>query len=474
MKITSLLSNLILEASRFQVLYDKLVNPKPKAGTAPGEKKKGVIDFETLKNIIFSDPDTKAPEGFDKENATPEQMEKDVKAGKYTEWLVKNFINPKDSDFEFEGDRDTKNPEYVRARKEYARLFLEDLFKQTERLQFYERVKQYLPQEQRDINKLSIKDLFNIFSNFQLPEKKRKDAEKKLAKKSREGFSHAGGEIIYEGSKWTLIKIEDKGTIGKDAAIYYGGYKDHRNGESDWCTSSPGLNWFDNYIKDGPLYVVFPNEDNGQVGGRTGLPKERYQFHFPSSQFMDRDDHQIELVDYLKPGGKMEELRDFFKSEFAKGLSTQGGTKLEIIYPQGSASKYVAIYGYEELFNNLPETLTSLLVKNNSNTSFEHPIPESIGRLKNLETLMMQNCVSSVPESITKCTNLNFISFPNNPNLKTIPEGLKDLPNLSFINVKGCDPKLVSGENIAPALREMLMDAGKTNPTDKGFYYVMS
>lgn len=468
MKITSLLSKLILESSRFQVLYDKMVKPSGK--TEDGKPGKGLISFSALKDIILADPTSKAPDGFDIETATPEDMEQ-VKVGKYTQWLIKNFVTPKENDFEFEGERDSKNPQFKKAKQEFQRLFLEDLFKQTERLQFYERVKQYLPQEQRDINKLGIKDLFNIFANFQLPEKKRKEEEKKMARKTREGFKHAGGQIIFEGSKWVLIKISDTGTVGKDAAIYYGGFKDHRGGESDWCTSAPGLNYFNGYIKDGPLYVVFPQDDKGEVGSRTGLPKERYQFHFPSSQFMDRDDHQIDLVNFLNGDGS--ELKEIFKPEFAKGLTEQNGSKVNIVYPQGSAGKFIALYGYEELFNNLPESVEGILVKNSTNAQFSHPIPESIGRLKNLSSIMMQNCVSSVPSSLGNCKKLSFISLPDNKELKTVPESLKDLPNLQFINLKGCSSELLDGSGIPESFKKMLLDAGDSEKKEKGFFFVV-
>jgi hypothetical protein len=62
-------------------------------------------------------------------------------------------------------------------------------------------------------------------------------------------------------------------------------------GETRWCTSSPGLTWFDRYIKDGPLYVVIPNSPRKftgsmDLGEKSGLPAYRIQFHFPSNQFM--------------------------------------------------------------------------------------------------------------------------------------------------------------------------------------------
>ena len=214
MRLTNTLSTLITEQSRFQVLYDKLVKPSDKP-TKPGEKPKGAMDFETLKAIILADPTTIVPEGMDIDTISVQDMEK-VKVGKYSQWLLKNFIKPVFTDEK--AGLEPGTPEYKKAAQEYRRLFLEDLYKVTTDLKKYEKVKQYLPQEARDINKITAAELFKLLDEFVLPEKKQKELEKKVAKKTREGFNHAGGEIVWEGPNWTMIRISDKGEVGKDAA----------------------------------------------------------------------------------------------------------------------------------------------------------------------------------------------------------------------------------------------------------------
>jgi len=92
MRFTSVLKKLIVENSRFKVLYDKMVIPSPKA-IEKNPKAKGLMNFDVLKQIIFTDPDTKAPENFDIEGASIEDMDK-VKVGKYTQWLLKHFVAP--------------------------------------------------------------------------------------------------------------------------------------------------------------------------------------------------------------------------------------------------------------------------------------------------------------------------------------------------------------------------------------------
>ena len=456
MKFTSVLKKLIVENSRFKVLYDKMVTPSQKA-LEKNPKAKGLMSFEILKQIIFSDPDTKAPENFDIDGASLTDMD-NVKVGKFTQWMLKNFAAP--SLTEEMKSMDPQSKEFKEALKRYRELYLEDLFKMKEQHEFFEKVKQYLPQEQRDINKLTPEQLKDIFANFKLPEKKQKELEKKQAKKTREGFKHAGGEIIFEGTDWVLIKVEGNNPTSKDAAIYYGGYKDYREGESDWCTSAPGLTWFERYIKDGPLYVVFPQNDGGKVGKRTGLPEERYQFHFPSNQFMDRHDRQINLVEFLNSKGS--ELKDLFKSEFAKGLTTKGGKKIEINYPGGSAGNYVALYGFVELFENLPKDIEHLIINNTSNQTIGLDVPESIGQFKDLSGLVLQNMVKSLPENIGSLQNLNILSLPFNKELKELPKSINNMESLSFINLKGTNPNLIIPEDF----KERMLDQGEE------FYYI--
>ena len=453
MRFTKLLTNLILENSRFQVLYDKMVKPAP-SREGDARKPKGLMDFDTLKSIIFADPTTKAPQNFDVEGASSEDME-NVKVGKYTQWMLKNFVVPTFTDERAGVEKGTA--EYSRMMNEYQRLFIEDLHKMTDDLKKYERFKNQLPQDKRDINKISADELFDLVKDFKLEKTKASKQEKEEAKTS---YQYPGSEIMYKGSNWTLIKIEDKGDLGKGAAIFFGGYQDGDNGESRWCTSAPGLSYFNTYIKDGPLYVVLPNDDKGQVGKRTGLPKERYQFHFPSDQFMDRDDRRVNLVELLN--GPMNELKDFFKPEFAKGLVSKGGDKVEINYPDSSAGKFVALYGFDELFDNLPDTIVHLLILNKSKESIALDVPETITRFKNLDALLMSNIVRTLPENLGELKNLKFLNLSNNKDLVSLPESIKDIPNLALVNLKGSNPSVV----IPPALKEILSDEGG------GFYYV--
>ena len=436
MKFTNILKSIILENSRFKVLYDSLVQqPSPEGKSKPDPKK---IPFEVLKALIFGDPTTIVPRGaeFDIDTATIEDMEK-IKVGKYTNWLIKNFMKPANIEANPEDPR-----AYAQALKAYQSLFMEDLYKVTADLKKFERYKNTFPQDKRDIAKLTKDQVFELVKDLSLDKTKASKAEKEQAKKS---YEHPGANVVFRGSTWTVVKIEGTSELQKDAACFYGGSHESEKGESRWCTSSPGAEWWKRYLSKGPLYVILPNEssDLGQV---SGLPVERYQFHFPDQQFMDRHDTQQNLVDLLN--GKLKELKDYFKPEFAKGLVSKGEKKVNIQIPEGAAGKFIALYGAEEIFDNLPDDIVSMIIENKK-TNATIKIPPSISRFQNLETLMLDNVIDNLPDEVSYCKTLNFLSLPNNKALKSLPDSIGTMDNLSFVNISGCDPSLRIPESIA-------------------------
>ena len=444
-RFTNILRDLIIESSRFQVLFDLYVKPNK-------ETRKGTMPFETLFAIIAADPTSRIPQGMEAGNAKPEDMEK-VKIGKYTKWLLKKFTTP-NIDLS-SGDTDPNSPAVKRAIKQYQDLFLEDLFKVTGDLMKYERFKDRLPKEYRDINKLTVDELYNQVKDFSLEKTKATKSEKKEAAST---YQHPGADVVYRGTDWTVVKISDKTQLGKDAAIFYGGnYLEPSKGETRWCTSGPGLTFFEGYISRGPLYVIIhnsPRKFNGSmdVGEKSGLPALRYQFHFPDSQFMDPADHQIDLVAFLL--NNEEGLRDYFKPEFMKGMLQNNGDAVVINYPESAASKFIALYGFDELFESLPDTIKRFHFDYNGSAPINLNIPESFGKFKQLNRLHIAGCLTKVPNSICNLKELKFVSFPKNPNLEPLPACMADLPKLSMLGL------LKSKEGVVP---EALLKRAETS-----------
>jgi len=404
MKFNSLIKNLIMEQGRYEILLKTYTQKKKKKDKIIPP----VMSVEELDQLVLADPTTRQDDGTIK------------KAGKYANWIIKNFVN------KFKNTEDISDEE-VKAVRE---LFFEDLYKVNEDLQKFDRFKSRLTN--KDINSYNFESLYDAVKDFDLTMAQTTKAERKSS-------DHPGGEVVHDGPNWKVIKISDEGQLGKEAACHYGG----QNKETRWCTSAPGLSYFERYIKDGPLYVLLDKSDK-ETGSVTGLPKRRYQFHFPSQQYMDIDDRQIDLVKFLSEN---DELKPLFKSHFAQGLTNSKlGKSVSVEYPRDNASKYIALYGFDDFFENLPDNLERLdFIKSNrgyygrqqEDVDFEIPLPESLDRFKNLSALHLEGIVSQLPNSLGNLKNLMFLSLPNNPKLTDIPESVADLDNLQVLNLKG-------------------------------------
>jgi Leucine-rich repeat (LRR) protein len=427
MKFTTILRKIILEDTKYEIL---------RAVTQPstnreGKKIKPMMTIDEYNQLVAADPTTRL-NNVDLQTADSKELTK-VKAGSYVQWLIKNYLSPKT-------ERTPEDRGYAQEVIQMKDRFMEDLNKFTNDLAKFDRFKARLPENSRDINKLTPDELYDLVKDFSLEKTKASADEKKEASQT---YAHPGGKIVFRGGNWTVVKISDQTELGRDAACFYGGNQLYTiKGETNWCTSSPGYDGnFKRYIKDGPLYVIIPTQYEGKRGEVSGLPANRYQFHFPSNQFMDENDKQQDLVQFLN--GPMSELKDFFKPEFAKGL-TVGGDKLVIdSFNQGAIGKFIALYGLDELIDNLPDTLTEFTIQNNDNNNIIVHIPESISRLKKLETIMLRNCISEIPDSICELSNLRFIALMYNPKLTSIPDCIANLPKLLFVNLKGSNNVVV-------------------------------
>jgi hypothetical protein len=416
MKFTSLLKSIIVEQSRFEVLLNALTKP---GEDKEGNKTKPKLSKKEFLDLVMADPTTRL-NNVDVETATPEELGK-VKAGSYVPWLIKHYLMPKT-----ESERKPGDYTYEKELKVAKEVFLEDLYKVTDDLKKFERFKGRLPQEMRDINKLTPDQLYDAVKDFDLTLATTTKAERKSAP------VHPGAKLVFEGPNWRVVEIEDKGQVGKEAACFYGG----NNVETRWCTSAPGASWFERYIKDGPLYVVFDPNDT-DVSPNTGLPKTRYQFHFPSNQFMDKDDRQQDLVQLLN--GPMNELKDFFKPEFAKGLTGTSGKEFKVDgLSSGAVGKFISLYGLDDLIGSLPDTLESFSIQNrDSKDNVRIELPQEIGKFKNLVHIITDNVsFKSIPESVCDLPRLKFLAVMKNPELTTVPECIANLPSLMFLNLK--------------------------------------
>jgi hypothetical protein len=406
MKFNDLLKSVILENSRYDILKKTLTMPRKKDDKVIPAK----MTLQEFDKIVLADPTTRRAGDEIK------------KAGTYVNWLVKQFLSLVPED-EQEG-----TPRYKSELKRKKDLFFEDLYKTTQDLQKFDKFKQKIPEDIRDINKLSIDGLFNVVKDFDLTLATTSKAERKSMP------SHPGGDMVFDGDRWRVVKIVDKGSLGKEAACFYGG----NNEETRWCTSAPGLNYFNSYISRGPLYVIMDKND-AKLGNKTGLPMHRYQWHFQDQQFMDIQDRQMDWIGFLN--GEGAEMKQFFKPEIMKNLSGPTGNSVVVEYPRDATSKYIALYGFDEFFESLPKTLQRFDFTSSGNNRYGEKssevnleLPEKIGDYDNLEVLHLDGVVNKLPNTIGKLKKLQFLSLPNNKNLQELPESIADLPSLMVLN----------------------------------------
>ena len=436
MKFNNIIKSIIVEQGRYEILKKTYTQPKKK-----GEKvKPAKMSLEQLNKMVMTDPTTRR----DGDNIK--------KAGKYANWIIKQFLQ-----IEPNIEASYGTPQFKKEFKEKTDLFFEDLYKTSDDLIKFDRFKSQIDDELRDINKLTIDSLFNTVKDFSLEKASTTKAERKEMK------VHPGAELVYSGSKYDVYMIEDQGDLGKEAACFYGG----QNKETRWCTSAPGLSYFNTYIKQGPLYVLVDRTDT-EVGEISGLPKHRYQFHFPSNQFMNTDDRQINLVEFLL--GEEEGLREFFKPEFMKGLSNADGTEISVEYPKDAASKFIALYGFDKFFDDLPNNLGRLdFIKTSGSSRYGQEsakdlnikIPSSIGRFKNMYALHLDGILDELPSEISNLEDLMFLSLPNNKNLKSLPKEMAEkngneykMKNLAVITLAGSNPNIEIPEEVQTMIQE--------------------
>ncbi len=136
----------------------------------------------------------------------------------------------------------------------------------------------------------------------------------------------------------------------------------------------------------------------------------------------------------------MKRLKDSLKPKFAESLTSEksGAKSIEIEFPRSAAAKFIALYGFEDFFQNLPTDITRMDISGPKSENIAYALPTSIGRLTNISGIHIDGILSELPDEICQLKNLRYLSLPNNTQLKTLPICLGDLPHLKLVNTRGC------------------------------------
>jgi hypothetical protein len=158
----------------------------------------------------------------------------------------------------------------------------------------------------------------------------------------------------------------------------------------------------------------------------------------------------------------LKNLKEELKEKYAGQLSTGGGSMVTITYPNDDASKYIALFGFDELFANLSDDISYLTIRNTSSDSLDLDVPASIGRFRNMIALVFENCVKTLPNELGQLEDLMFLTLQQNKNLVSLPESLANLESLELISLTGSNPNVTIPERLKSKMRE----------DGDGFYYI--
>lgn len=374
-----------------------------------------VLTKELLFEMVCADPTSKHIEKDEDEKVLIDKL----KVGKYAQWIIKNYLDiPK-------VDSESGRPLSKETIEESQRVFLEDLYKIKDDLTKYERFKGRLKIGLRDINNLNVETLYDNVKDFSLEEALTTKSER------RSGLYHPGADVFYEDDHWLVMEISKVSDISKEAAVFYGGH----NSETRWCTSAPGLTYYEGYVKDSPLYVFLDKTDTN-LGPKTGLPMHRYQIHFHSEQFMDKDDRRIDFVDFLlKKCDPL--LKERFKPMFYNSLVKR--EHIKISKNDKVISNIGQLYGMKDFFKNISAKVTDLQIMDlDDSLKSTLVINEDLYNLENLKNIIIiDNSIESIDIDFSRFKELSYLCLKDNEKLTSLGCDVRSFRSLKQLDLSG-------------------------------------
>jgi len=183
----------------------------------------------------------------------------------------------------------------------YAKLLITLFQKGTLQFEDLDKAKEYLEYVYQhkipvDLGKIKqLGDLYNIVKDYIAKDTKSLDEILKVL--SEDEF-----KVLHDGETWFIFQ-----PLTEKAACYLGV-------STEWCTTwgpyslnkkhKDRSNLFTNYSSKGPLFIMVNKNNFG----------DKYQFHFETNQFMDKDDRRINTSNFFSDKNKLEVLHYFFPS----------------------------------------------------------------------------------------------------------------------------------------------------------------
>lgn len=179
---------------------------------------------------------------------------------------------------------------------------------------------------------------------------------------------------------------------------------------------------------------------------------------FENKSLKDLTELDIALINSPLMKKHKEKIREIYTKEIEFGIDEQfGGSSLEISYPSNINAKFSAIFGLEKLFASVKDKtkITFISLENTSKGSLYLDLPNEIAQFTNLQMLIVDNYIKSIPESIGQCRYLVFLNLLNCPKLTKLPKSISNLTCLEFFSTSGSG---LTEDSIPESAREYFIE----------------
>jgi len=219
-------------------------------------------------------------------------FEVDPTQGEYSDWIIKNYLKlPKEYTERWKEDASQITSDlikYIKYKKYFKQLTADDVYNamlssNNMNLEIVAADTKNILQNANRLNDINSITSFNHL--FQVLKYLRSFIQKDQEK---EAYNKAAKDVekVYESDEWLILIPKTK-----EASCLYG--KDTR-----WCTAAENShNYFDSYNRKGPLYIFIEKETQA-----------KWQFHFQEEQYMDAEDSQIDLVEFINDNPELKDI----------------------------------------------------------------------------------------------------------------------------------------------------------------------
>ena len=130
------------------------------------------------------------------------------------------------------------------------------------------------------------------------------------------------------------------------------------------------------------------------------------------------------------------ELRDRFTKEISSEKTIEGNLEFNLNLDSGKTSieNYVKLFDLDFLFNSIPENITSMSITDKKGSDIDLKFDDKFKKLKNLEHLILKNCISEFPDVIKNFSKIEVISVVD-PRITEVPSWVVTCSELLFLTI---------------------------------------